>query len=353
MIQIRRGTVVETRATGSGRTDLVVDIAGALERAIAYDVLTGPVEAGDTVALNTTAVALGLGTGGLHIVMAVEGREQRGPATGHAMKLRYTPVQTAVDAVEQTHASVLDAVSSLGGMPVIAAGLHSALAPAVIGARAVDPLLRIAYVMTDGAALPIAFSDTVPALRAAGLLATTITAGQATGGELEAISLYGALAAAVGIASADLVVVAMGPGNLGSASRLGFASIEVAAIVNATAAMEGTPIVVPRISFADARERHRGLSHHTITALSLALARAHVALPPLSPEHAAEVAGGLDLIRNRHDIVEVDLGHAEATLKDAPVPLGSMGRGFDDDPDFFRAAAAAGVHAAAVARARR
>ena len=274
MIQIRRGTVVEARATGFGRTDLVVDIAGARAKAIAYDSLTGPVEAGDTVVLNTTAVTLGLGTGGLHIVMAVEGREQPGPATGHAMKLRYTPVQTAVDAVEQTHADALDEVTSLRGLPVIVAGLHSAIAPAVIGARAVDPSLRIAYVMTDAAALSMAFSDTVPALRAAGLLDTTITAGQATGGELEAISLFGALAAAAAIARADVVVIAMGPGNLGSASLLGFASIEVAAIVNAVAAMEGTPIVVPRISFADARERHRGLSHHTITALSLALAHA-------------------------------------------------------------------------------
>ena len=126
---------------------------------------------------------------------------------------------------------------------MIAAGLHSAIAPAVIGARAIDPSLRIVYVMTDGAALLMGFSETVPALRATGLLETTITAGQATGGELEAISLFGALAAAAAIARADAVVVAMGPGNLGSASRLGFASIEVAAIVNAVAAMGGAPIV--------------------------------------------------------------------------------------------------------------
>ncbi|HEV2685719.1 MAG TPA: DUF3866 family protein, partial [Actinomycetota bacterium] len=126
MIQIRRGTVVEARATGSGRTDLVVDIAGAREDAISYDALTGPIEVGDIVVLNTTAVALDLGTGGFHIVMAVEGREHPGPATGHAMKLRYTPVQTAVDAVEQTHAETLDGVRTLHGLPVIAAGLHSA-----------------------------------------------------------------------------------------------------------------------------------------------------------------------------------------------------------------------------------
>src|SRR5207248_3152709 len=101
------------------------------------------------------------------------------------------------------------------------------------------------------------------------------------------------------------------------------------------------------------RDRHRGLSHHTGTALSLALARARVALPSLSAERAAEVAIRLADIADKHEIVEVDLGPAEAALKDSPIALRSMGRTYDDDPDFFRAAAAAGVLAANVARARR
>src|SRR5258708_3241465 len=129
MIQIRRGTVVDARASGNGLTELIVEIDDARADAISYDALTGTVEVGDQVVLNTTAVALELGTGGVHFVMAVEGREQRDAVTGHAMKLRYTPVQSSVDAVEQTHAELLDSIDSLDGMPVIAAGLHSALAP--------------------------------------------------------------------------------------------------------------------------------------------------------------------------------------------------------------------------------
>ncbi|MGZ4140149.1 MAG: DUF3866 family protein [Actinomycetota bacterium] len=354
MIRIRRGTVVEARATDHGVTELVVDVDGARADAIAYDGLTGPVEPGDHVVLNTTAVALGLGTGGVHIVMAVEGRSGSEEATGHAMKLRYSPVQTSVDAVEQTHAGIIDGVLSLDGMPVIAAGLHSTIAPAAIGAHAIVPGLRIAYVMTDGAALLMAFSRTIPALRSAGLLDTTITAGQATGGELEAVSLYGALAAAKAVARADIAIVAMGPGNLGSGSRWGFASIEVAAVVNAAGAMGGRPIVVPRISFADARERHRGLSHHTATALSVALARAEVTLPPLEPARTGAVRERIDEagLAERHDFIEIDLGPAERALADSRVPLRSMGRAYEDDPDFFRAAAAAGVRAAELASKR-
>jgi uncharacterized protein DUF3866 len=348
MIQIRRGMVVETRASANGLTDLIVEVDGARAAAIAYETLTGPVAVGDHVILNTTAVALDLGTGGVHLVMAVEGQEHRDKASGHAMKLRYTPVQTSVDAVEQTHADDLDSVTSLESMPVVAAGLHSALAPVAIAARALNPKIRIAYVMTDGAALLMAFSRTVPKLRAAGLLDTTITSGQSTGGEIEAISLYGALAAAKAVARADIAIVSMGPGNLGSGSRWGHASIEVAGIINAAAAMGGSPIVVPRISFADARERHRGLSHHTITALSLALARAEVTFPVLEQARSGEVRARIDAagLADRHDYLDVDLRAAERALENSAVPLESMGRSYGDDPDFFRAAAAAGVRAA-------
>jgi hypothetical protein len=141
----------------------------------------------------------------------------------------------------------------------------------------------------------------------------------------------------------------MGPGNLGSGSRWGHASIEVAANVNATAAMGGRPIVVPRISFRDERERHHGLSHHTVTALSVALARADVPLPPLDAVRDEEVRARIGSLADRHAFPTVDLGKAEDALRDSPVPLRTMGRSYADDPDYFRAAAAAGVHGARLA----
>lgn len=334
---------MEVRAAHPGLTDLVVEIAGARESAISYDDLTGRVRTGDRVMLNTTAVALGLGTGGVHFVVAVERDDDGPPLTGHAMKLRYTPLQTSVDAVEDAHRDLIDSVTSLDGLPVVIAGLHSALAPAVIGARATAPDARIVYVMTDAGALPIAFSRTVPALRAAGLLDVTITAGQAVGGDLEAITLYGALAAARALAHADVIVVAMGPGNLGVGSRWGSAALHVADVINAADAMGARAIVAPRVSFADPRERHRGVSHHTRTALSLARAPAEIALPPLAETRASLVRAQLAAALGRHALVEVGLGAAEEILARAPVDLRSMGRGFVDDPDYFRAAAAAAV----------
>ena len=347
-IRIRRGLVVEVERARAGVLSLFVEVEGTKARAIAYTELTGSIEPGDRLVLNTGAVALGLGTGGVHFVIAVEGGHDTEPrGSGHAMKLRYTPMQHAVEPVEETHRAVLDAFDGLGGKPVVVASLHSALAPACVAAKTVKPDARVAYVMTEGGALALAFSESVAALVEGGLLDVTITCGQAFGGMLEAVNRFSGIAVAAAVAEADLVVVGAGPGNLGTASRLGFALMEAGENINAVAALGGRPILAPRLSFADPRERHQGISHHTITALSTAaLAGAEIALPTLGPERREQVGQQLEAshLLDLHRAVDVELGsEVEGALKNSPVPLTSMGRAYADDPDCFRAGAAAAV----------
>jgi hypothetical protein len=348
-IRIRRGIVVEVERVRAGVLSLVVEVDGAEARAIAYTELTGPVATGDRLVLNTGAVTLGLGTGGVHFVIAVEGGADTEPrVSGHAMKVRYTPMQHAVEPVEETHRAALDAFDGLDGRPVVVTSLHSALAPACVATKTIRPAARVAYVMTEGGALPLAFSESVAELLEHGLLDVTITCGQAFGGMLEAVNRFSGIAAAVAVAEADLVIVGAGPGNLGTASRLGFALMEAGENINAVAALGGRPILAPRISFADERDRHRGVSHHTLTALTTsALAGAEIALPALEPQRRAEISRQLEGARgllDLHRAVDVELPpDVEAALKGSPVTLRSMGRGYEDDPDCFRAAAAAAV----------
>ena len=347
-IRIRHGVAVEVSRPRAGVIEVIVEVEGTKARAIAYEDLTGPVAPGDRLVLNTGAVALGLGTGGVHFVIAVvDGDDTEPGGGGHAMKLRYTPAQHAVQPVEETHAATIDAFDGLGGKPVVLASLHSGLAPMCVAARAVRPDARIAYVMTEGGALPIAFSESVAALTGAGLLDATITCGQAFGGTLEAVNLFSGIIAASVVADADLVVVGAGPGNLGTASRFGFALMELGVNVNAVAALGGRAVVAPRVSFADARERHQGISHHTVTALATAaLAGSEIALPPLAADRHDAILARLDAasLLELHRVVDVELGDAvEAALRSSPVPFASMGRTFDDDPDCFRTAAAAAV----------
>ena len=110
------------------------------------------------------------------------------------MKLRYTPLQTAVEAVEETHRDALEG-AHLRQVPVVCAPLHSMLGPVAAGAKRAGKDVRVVYVMTDGAALPGAFSRLVTELRLAGLLDAWVTCGQAFGGELEAVTIWSGLQA--------------------------------------------------------------------------------------------------------------------------------------------------------------
>ncbi len=212
---------------------------GASAPAISYPDLCGEVRPGDPVLLNATALELGLGTGGVHLVIAVEGRDS--PAEeppGHVMKARYTPLQTAVASVEETHPNLLEASDGLAQTPVVCAPLHSMLAPVAAGAkRAADA--RVVYVMTDGAALAGGFSRLVEQMRAGGLLDGWITCGQAFGGELEAVTVWTGLLAAKELLDAEVIVVADGPGNLGTDTTWGVSALASGHALMAAATLRG------------------------------------------------------------------------------------------------------------------
>lgn len=334
-------------------------------RGLAHPDLVGPVHAGDRVLLNTTALDLGLGTGGYALVVAVPGRLPVAPpasrAAGHMVKARYTPLQTVVMGVDEQasvhHATLRDA-DDLTGMAVVVADLHSAVPAVVAGVRAAaaasgGAVPRVAYVMTDGGALPAAFSRTVSGLRAAGWLQACITAGQAFGGDLDAVGVHSALLAARHVVGADVTVVAQGPGNLGTGTRWGFSGVAAGEALNAAGVLGGRPVAALRVSGADARERHRGLSHHSVTAYGrVALVPCDVVAPlptaadPWGPFWRDVHAAAVRMAGARHRVVTVPTEGLVEALRACPVRLSTMGRGLDEDAPAFVAAAAAGVHAA-------
>jgi 8-oxo-dGTP pyrophosphatase MutT (NUDIX family) len=326
--------------------------------ALAYPLLTGTPQVGDRVLLNTTALELGLGTGGYALVVAIPDRlpaDAGGP--GHLMKARYTPLQARVlgaDEQGSAYHDLLRDADDLAGLPVVVADLHSALPAILAGYLAARPAgaqpgsqPRIAYVMLDGGALPAWFSRSAAALTQAGWLAGTVTTGQAFGGDVEAVSLHSGLLAARHVLGAELAVVAQGPGNLGTGTRWGFSGVAAGEAVNAAAVLGGRPIGSLRISEADPRPRHRGISHHSLTCYGrIALARADIVVPELAGEFGAQVLAEAQPLSDRHNLVYVSVAGLTEILRDCPVRLSTMGRGLDEDPAYFLAAAAAGRHAA-------
>lgn len=339
---------------GAQRVSVILDGADSPAVAVAYPALTGACSDGERVLCNTTAVDLALGTGGEHFVVARAGEgvsfEDRVP--GHIMKLRYTPLQRDVTVVEEPASGfheIMAEARSLDGMPVVCCGLHSQVSLVAAGIKDCSPALRIAYVMTDEASLPLAVSRMVPRLLDAGLLDATITCGQAFGGQTEAVNLYSALLAARHVLAADVAVVAIGPGIPGTGTPFGHSGVAQGQALNAAHALGGVPIAVLRLSFADERPRHVPVSHQTITALGgVALAPALVPVPVLDAPLGPAVDAALDTsgIWSLHERRAIRI---DALPDTRGVQTRTMGRSAEDDPAFFFAAAAAGKLAAEIA----
>jgi Protein of unknown function (DUF3866) len=364
VIQWRAGSVTEVRRTWPGVVEVLVSAdrpvpgvdAGPMP-AIAYVDLVGVPVPGDRVLLNTTALGQGLGTGGYALVVALPDRlPPDAEPTGHLVKARYTPLQVTVQGADEQgspwHETLRDS-DDLDGLPVVVADLHSALPAVLVGLLHDRPGTRAAYVCTDGAALPLAFSRTVAGLRAAGWLIGAVTTGQAYGGDVEAVTVHTGLLAARHVLQADVVVVAQGPGNLGTGTRFGFSGVAAGEAVNAVATLGGRAVASLRVSGGDARPRHQGVSHHALTTYGrVALAPADVVVPVLTGDLAAlgarvaEQAAALGPPLGRHRVVAVEVDGLAEALAAAPVPLSTMGRGLGADPAAFLAAAAAGRHAA-------
>jgi hypothetical protein len=344
MLKLRRGTVVAT-------DPLTVEVGGEHRAAWADESLVGPVEAGDEVVVNTEARDLGLGSGGFDVVHVNLSRGLFGSAEDgvHVMKLNYTSLQHPVEPIEIEHGE-----PELGPKPpVVVAAMHGHVAPIAWAAAEARPGTRVGFVQGAGGALPGNLSRDLGELRKRGLICGQITAGPAYGGEHEAITLVGGLDAAARRLGWDAAIIGPGPGILGSATRFGHGGMAALDAAHAAIALGLPTLVCPRLSSADPRERHRGLSHHSAAVLELLLAPVRVPVPEAELEGwplLDEAPGGgsaqaaldslIEICGGRHDIAvqAVDLdGYAASGL-----PATTMGRSIDEDPLFFAAPLAAG-----------
>ncbi|MEW6635284.1 MAG: DUF3866 family protein [Actinomycetota bacterium] len=322
---LRRARVISICGSVARLEVLEGPLAGEHIPGLYYAALGGKPRAGEEVIANTLGPEMGLGTGGVAVILPHRGGEAP-ENQDHFVKLPYTPLQYPAPPPPQA--------GGLSGVPVVVLPLHSHLAPACCAAAELRPGCAVTFVWQEGGALPVAFSRTVPQLKEKGLLRTIVSAGNCFGGDIEAPNVYaGLLAAASEEVGADLILAGIGPGVVGTASPFGHGGMAAALALNAACALGADPVLAPRVSAADGRERHRGISHHTRTALRAALGGCRVALPE-------SYAGDTGDLPERHRIVRVrrDVAGSQAAFG---ITFESMGRRYEEDPAFFDAAAAA------------
>jgi Protein of unknown function (DUF3866) len=346
-LALRRGVVVTEEP-------LTVEVEGERRPAWADTALLGEMRQGDEVVVNVAALDLGLGSGGFDVVHVnlTRGLEGHGPPGQHVMKLNYSPLQHAVEPLELPVLRMghIDPKKGPEGeqpaMRVVVLPLHGHLAPAAWAVAQALPGARVGYVQGGGGALPGSLSRDVATLCERGLLVGHITAAPAYGGEHEALSLAGALDAAAGSLGWDAALVGPGPGIIGSGTRLGHGGMAALDAAHAALALGLPTLLSPRLSSADPRQRHRPVSHHTLTTIEMLLGGVEVVVPnatePLDGTPLAEATAQLasasgDRQRLREAPADLD-GYATAGL-----PARTMGRGIAEDPLFFAAPLAAGA----------
>jgi hypothetical protein len=359
MLKLRRATVLQAGPTDGPEQELAISLEGERRQAISDVGLIGASRQGDEVIVNVQARDLGLGSGGFDVVHAnlTRGLSADGVQGAHVMKLNYTSLQHAVAPVEDERLELpLE-------QPVAVLALHSQLAAVAWAFAQANPSGRLGFVQTPGGALPGGHSRIVRTLRERGLLAGHITAGAAYGGEGEAVTTAGALHHGVRTLGWDAAVCGPGPGIVGSSSPLGHGGMHALDSAHTAIALGAPTLVVARMSSADERPRHRGISHHTLTVLDLLLEPVTVALPagirsPAGADLRARLGSvfgsSAERIRPQMELdVDRPARMARHDWRRAPVdmpaylasglPAETMGRLLVEDPLFFGAALAGGT----------
>jgi Protein of unknown function (DUF3866) len=377
MLKLRRATVLQAGPTDGSEQELEISLEGERRPAISDIDLFGASRQGDEVIVNVQARDLGLGSGGFDVVHAnlTRGLSAEGVPGAHVMKLNYTSLQHAVATVEDTQTGAPSRAHPEGRkqageqlelpleQPVAVIALHGQLAAVAWAYAQANPGGRLGFVQTAGGALPGGHSRIVRTLRERGLLAGHITAGSTYGGEGEAVTTVGALHHGLRALGWDAAVCGPGPGIVGSSSPLGHGGMHVLDSAHTALALGAPTLVVARMSSADRRPRHRGISHHTLTVLDLLLEPVTVALPagirsPVGADLRARLGSmfGSSTVRVKPQM-ELDVDRparmARHDWRRAPVempaylasglPAETMGRLLVEDPLFFGAALAAGT----------
>jgi hypothetical protein len=363
MLKLRRATVLQAGPTDGSEQELAISLEGERRPAIADLGLIGASQQGDEVIVNVQARDLGLGSGGFDIVHVnlTRGLCFDGAAGAHVMKLNYTSLQHAVEPVEDEQLQLpLE-------RPVAVLALHGQLAAVAWAFAQANPDGRLGFVQTPGGALPGGHSRIVRTLRKRGLLAGHLTAGAVYGGEGEAVTTAGALHHGLCALDWDAAVCGPGPGIVGSSSPLGHGGMHTLDSAHTAIALGAPTLVVARMSSADERPRHRGISHHTLTVLDLLLEPVTVALPagirsPVGADLRARLgsvfgspsSSATERVKPQMELdVDRPARMARHDWRRAPVdmpaylasglPAETMGRMLVEDPLFFGAALAGGT----------
>lgn len=348
MLNLEQGIVIRIIFQRYEVQFLDVEVNGRYEMAINYINHTGVCRIGDLVILNTIAVRMSLGTGGYHFVyynLSIKNNNNGdyNKSSGHIIKMKYTPCQFKVKTIEEmeNYKSYFDFPVDLSSKKILIAKLHSMIVPVACLLKYKKPDCKISLIYCYGGSLNAGFSDILSELRKKNIIDSVITCGECHGGDYESVNIFTAIIFAYNILNSDFIIISCGPGIAGTSTFYGFSSLELVFAVYTVNLMGNVPIVIPRVSFADKRDRHFGISLQSIAFLKC------INFPVYFPLYNSL---GWDIISkqikthdifSKHHVRYVDNSSVREAMGYYKVKGESMGRKYDDDPAYFENCGAA------------
>lgn len=359
MLSLEKGRVIEILQQGDKTQMLNVEntINGLIERAINYIEETGICSRGDLVIINTVGNKLNLGTGGYNIVyyntsLDLDNEVFFDRKNGHIIKMKYTQCQVKVKSVEENtdFKNIFENHVKLLQRPVVFAILHSMISPLVRTIKCINNNINISCVYTYGGAMNANNSFSLKRLKEEGLINSVITTGECYGGDYEAINITTGIMFGLNQLKNDIIIVCSGPGIAGSSTYYGFSTFDLIGSIYITKQLGLLPILIPRISLADQRERHIGVSMQSIAILQTLDFPIHVVL-----YRDNEDMEGFRFIHNqfikynvinKHIFNIIDDGIIKENIDFITEDTRVMGRSYIEDPYFFYNCCSTGVYAA-------
>lgn len=358
MLSLETGTVTEILYQDRKIQILNVNIQSRnlVEKAINYVDETGICNITDRVVLNSIGNRLKLGTGGYNFVYynisnKMEAGEIPGREYGHIIKMKYTPGQLRVKTVEEKveYQNVFNDENKLSPRPVIFAILHSMLSPLVTTIKNINPDLKISCIYTYGGAMNSNNSFILKKLRYLGLIDSIITTGECYGGDYESINIATGILFGYSKLNSDILVVCCGPGVAGSSTYFGFSTFEFVGWIYIAKLLGVLPVLIPRVSMADKRERHRGLSMQSISILKTL--NFSIDFPLYKDNRDIKgfnyIYGQLEKhnIINKHNVHIIDNDIIKKIMGSLSSDNRVMGRNYEEDPWFFNNCGSVGLYA--------
>ncbi|ADQ46216.1 hypothetical protein Calkro_1360 [Caldicellulosiruptor kronotskyensis 2002] len=333
MFEIKKGIV--TRKINNTGVCQYVEVKyqdGDVGIAINFLDINHEVKEGQEVLVNTTARMLQLGTGGYDYILPFEAFKNL--SKGHIMKLRYTPLQFSVLTEEEKNPDLFDKVPNFNDIIVIVCELHSMLLPLCIYLKEKVKRIKISVILNDWGMLNAKLSHNLEFLKENKFVDYIITCQEAFNGEFECINEINSLIFSQSL-GCDVAIISPLPGIVGTGTKFGFSSYKAVHVIEDVVRFGGRVVFPVRVSKNEKRQRHRFISHHSLTILNYV--NCSVEIPIFDFEDKiffAKIYKILNNYRAKHTVAVVNEIDKMIVEKYKSI-MSTMGRSYEQDCEYF------------------